>query len=102
MSRVVSFGQRYQTEAQPPQMDPDPDDADPGLIMVPPIVLESVKVPVVLEVDPGSVRDLAAAIAAHIRSAVAAAVLEGLQDAAQIELVADDTDDGDPSSDRSA
>ncbi len=101
----MSFGQRYQTEPVPSQVELDPDpagDADPGLIMVPPIVLESVKVPVVLQVDPSSVQELAATIAGLIRTAVTAAVVEGLADASGIELVADDTDDGDPSSDRDA
>jgi hypothetical protein len=99
----MSFGQRYQVEAAP---EPEPQvldvEPDPGVVLVPPIVLESVRVPVILEVDPLSVRQAAELIGAIIREAVAAAIVAGFEDASVVEPVDEPVDDGEPSSDRAA
>lgn len=91
----MSFGQRYQIDPTPepePQVEAEP---DPGVVMVPPIVLEAVRVPVVLEVDDASLRAVAGLIGSMIRLAVTEAITAGFQDASGLDV------DDDPSSDRS-
>lgn len=71
--RVASFGQREQMLR----------DAEGGPIVVfPPIRLESVRLPVELVIDEESL----VALAAQIRGAVAAAVLDGFEDATGIRV----------------
>ncbi len=67
---------------------PAPDPADP-VVLIPPILLDSVHLPVVLVVDPDSV----ARLADTIRDAVTAAVLAGVETAMD---ALDRSDDEDP------
>ncbi len=78
---VTSFGMGM---VQPPEP-PEP------IVLIPPIQLDSVRLPVVLVIDPASVDRLAETI----RAAVTAAVLAGVESAMDaLDQQPDDADDG--------